>query len=225
MSSNRKFIKVAAIAALIVIPVSFVVMIARAKWVHKPLQYISQEYTGADKKQVLHTVGNIVLYNQYGQKVSMSEFDSCIIVANIFFASCAEACPKMNSQVEILAAEFRKLPKVRFLSVSIDPENDSIPVLKSYSERFNANKYNWQFCTGNKAAIYDWVLNDLMLASEQKGSNFIHDDKIVIIDREKYVRSILPTGGKTKKQDYEAYKRMKDDIENLMYEYREKDMD
>jgi hypothetical protein len=47
---------------------------------------------------------------------------------------------------------------------------------------------------------------------------------VVIIDRDKYVRSILPSGGTTKRQDFEAYKRIKDDIENLLYEYREKDM-
>lgn len=225
MSRTKKIIKVAAIAALIVIPVTFVVFVARSKWVHKKLDYYSQEYTGQDKKKAAHTVGNIVLYDQYGNRVTMADFDSCIIVASIFFASCPEVCPKMNGQIEAVAAEFGKLKKIKFLSVSIDPENDSIPVLKAYAERFHASKFQWQFCTGNKSEIYDWALNDLMLASEQRGQNFIHDDKVVIIDREKYIRSILPSGGKSQKENWEAFKRIKEDIENLMYEYREADMD
>lgn len=214
----------AAIAALIIIPVTFVVFVARAKWVHTPLNYIGQDYSGPDKKKAGHQVGNIVLWDQYGHKVSMGEFDSCIVVASIFFASCKEACPKMNGQIEAVAGEFHKLGKVRFLSVSIDPENDSVPVLAEYAKQFHANDYHWQFCTGSKAEIYDWALNDLMLASEQRGSNFIHDDKVVIIDRERYIRSILPSGGNSKRQDFEAFKRIKDDIQNLLYEYREKDM-
>ena len=225
MSSKNKFIKIAAIAALIIIPVSFVLMLARAKWVQKKLDYYSQDYTGPDKAKANHQVGNIVLYDQNGHRVSLSDFDSCIIVANIFFTNCAEVCPRMNGQVEALAREFRKFSKIKFLSVSIDPMNDSIPVLRKYAAQFHADKYNWQFCTGNKKEIYDWVLNDLMLASEQRGQNFIHDDKVVIIDKQKNIRSILYTGGTTYAQKWDAFKHIKDDIDNLLYEYRQEELD
>lgn len=225
MSSGKKLIKVAAIAALIIIPVTFVVFVARAQWVHKKLDYYSVGYTGPDKTKATHQVSNIVLKDQFGQRVTMDDFDSCIIVASIFFASCPEVCPKMNGQIEAVAAEFGRLNKIRFLSVSIDPENDSVPVLRQYAERFHAGKFHWQFCTGSKKEIYDWAINDLMLATEQKGQDFIHDDKVVIIDRERYIRSILPSGGKNQKENWQAFKRIKEDIENLMYEYREQDMD
>jgi hypothetical protein len=68
-------------------------------------------------------------------------------------------------------------------------------------------------------------MNDLLLANEQKGSDFIHDDKVAIIDRNGHIRSILPTRGNSNKEKLEAFKRIEEDINNLLYEYRQKDMD
>lgn len=225
MANTRNIIKVAAIAAIVIIPVTFVVFVSRAKWVHKPLDYYGQAYTGPDKSKQDHRVGDISLTDQYGHKVSMKQFDSCIVVASIFFATCKEACPKMNGQIEALAREYRNMKNVRFLSVSIDPETDSVPLLAKYAKQFGAQNYHWQFCTGDKAEIYDWALNELMLAADQKGKNFIHDDKVVILDKQKYIRAILPSGGENKPGDLDAFKRIKDDIENLLYEYRQQAMD
>jgi hypothetical protein len=73
--------------------------------------------------------------------------------------------------------------------------------------------------------IYDWVLNDLLLATEQRGSDFIHDDKIVIIDKNKHIRGILETRGATLKEKLDRVKRINDDINNLLYEYRKKSLD
>lgn len=233
MQSKRKTIKVAAIAALIIIPVFFVVMVARAKWVHKKLNYYSIEYTGPEKEKATHTVGNIVLTDQDGKTVTMDSFKDQILLVNIFFATCPEVCPEMNDQLSIIAGEYFRFKNIKFLSVSIDPESDSVPVLKQYSNRFTNGKLpNWKFCTGAKSEIYDWVTNDVLLANEMKGSDFIHDDKLVLIDKEGYIRAILPTRPpeetpvkKRNKVKLDLLKAIRDDIDNLLYEYREKDMD
>lgn len=215
----------AAIAAIIVLPIVGVFVLGKAKWVHQPLPYVGETVTGPDGKQEHHTVGEIVLTDHHGKKVTMADFDTCIVVANIFFATCAEVCPEMNSQVQVVAEKFYKNPKIRFLSVSIDPETDSVPVLRQYANRFRADLLKWQFCTGSKKEIYDWVLHDLLLANEQRNADFIHDDKVVLIDKEKHIRAILPTRGKSNKDRYEALKRIEEDINNLLYEYRQKELD
>lgn len=225
MPSKKQWINIAAIAALIVIPVYFVYTLTHAKWVQHKLPYIGEKEKDDAGREIEHTVGNIVLFDQNGGKVSIGQFDGSIIVASIFFATCPEVCPEMNGQIEALAREYRNMDNVKFLSVSIDPESDSIPVLKEYAKRFHADNYRWQMCTGDKEEIYDWVLHDLLLANQQDGRNFIHDDKVAIIDKERHIRAILPTRGETGKAKLDAYKRIKDDIENLLYEYREKELD
>ena len=115
---------------------------------------------------------------------------------------------------------------MRFLSVSIDPERDSIPVLATYAETFDADLFKRTFATGSKREIYDWAIYDLHLATEQTpDDNFIHDDKVVILDKNRHIRGILPTRGETNTERMEHIKRISDDINNLLYEYRKQNMD
>ena len=225
-SSNTYILKKwAAFAALIILPAIGIYFIAKAQWIHEPLLYYSQGYSGEDKTQT-HTVNDIVLQDHHGKSVSMDSFESSILVANIFFASCPQVCPEMNKQVQSVAELFVENPDVRFLTVTIDPERDSIPELKKVADYFNADVYKRQFCTGSKSEIYDWAINDLMLAAESSPTDdFIHDDKVVIIDKEGHIRGILPTRAKTKAQRLELIKRIQDDIDNLVYEYRKKELD
>jgi protein SCO1/2 len=193
--------------------------------VHQELPYLGETVVATDGTKEYHTVSDIQLINQHGQPISLDDFDSCIIVANIFFASCAEVCPAMNKQVQVMAEEFRPFPNVRFLTVTIDPERDSVPVLAKYADAYRADLYKRTFATGSKREIYDWVMSDLLLASEQRGQDFIHDDRVVIIDKARHIRSILETSGKNYTQKLQRVKRIQDDINNLLYEYRKNDLD
>ncbi|MBL7900877.1 MAG: SCO family protein [Bacteroidia bacterium] len=224
MPANR-IVKVAAIAALVILPIAGIFIFGRAQWVHKELPYIGEDSPGSNGKTIHHTVGDIVLTDQNGKTFHLKDLDADIIVANIFFATCENVCPEMNNQVQTVAGQFRKFPKVRFVSISIDPITDSVPVLKKYAQRFNADSLKWQMCTGSKSEIYDWVHHDLLLANEQKNADFIHDDKIVLIDRNRHIRAILPTRGNSMTEKYKAYKRIDDDLNNLLYEYRKEKLD
>lgn len=232
MASTRKAIKIAAIAALIVIPTALIFVLARAKWVHEPLPYLGQTVKGADGKEIHHSVGDLQLVNQFGKRVNLDSLRDRIIVANIFFASCPDVCPEMNKQVQVIAEKYSEYKNIAFLSVSIDPENDSVPALFKYSRKYNPKIKNWWFCTGSKTEIYDWVLNDLLLATEMRGENFIHDDKVVIIDKERHIRSILATrppentpANRRNTVKLELIKNISDDIDNLLYEYRQQELD
>ena len=221
---NRKF-KVAAVAAIVVLPIFAVWFWSKAKWVHKELPYLGQTVVNPDGTKEYHQVGDIVLFNQHGKKISLADFDSSILVVNIFFATCPEICPTMNKQIQAIAEGYQRENNIQFLTVTIDPESDSIPVIADYAKAYHADLYKRTFATGSKREIYDWVLNDLLLATEQRGADFIHDDKVVIIDKQHHIRAILPTIGKTNTEKFKMIQRIKDDIENLKYEYRQKELD
>ncbi len=221
MAANKGYFKRAALAALIILPSLGIFIWAKAKWVHQELPILGERYYSAELKDtVYHKVGDFILYNQHGKKISWSDFDSSILIANIFFASCPEVCPEMNKQIQVIAEEYVNEPSVKFLTVTIDPETDSVPVIKSYSDYYKADLYKRTFATGNKTEIYDWAINDLLLATEQRGADFIHDDRLVIIDKAHRIRAILPTRASTNREKMELIRRIKDDIENLKYEYR-----
>ena len=80
---------------------------------------------------------------------------------------------------------------VHFLSFSVDPERDSVEVLKKYADRYGVNHDTWWMLTGPKKRIYDFALNELKLGLQDGGtvdSNFIHTGKFILIDKERIVR-------------------------------------
>ncbi|HEX9669420.1 MAG TPA: SCO family protein, partial [Thermoanaerobaculia bacterium] len=57
------------------------------------------------------------------------------VVLHFLFTSCATVCPVLTGT---LAAAQERLPDVRILSISIDPEHDTPARLREYAARFGA---------------------------------------------------------------------------------------
>jgi protein SCO1/2 len=148
---------------------------------------------------VWHRIPNFTFNNQLGQTVSLSDLEGKIVVVNTFFTRCPNICPGLTRNIRKLQASFEN-PKrkkygdtsiVYFLSVSIDPDRDSIMALKKWADRFFVNSDNWSLLTGPKKSIYDLMLNDFKLATqdgESVDSNFIHSEKVMLLDRTRIVR-------------------------------------
>ena len=66
------------------------------------------------------------------------------VVLHFLFTSCATVCPVLTGT---LAAAQERLPDVRILSISIDPEEDTPARLLEYAARFGAGP-RWRFLTG-----------------------------------------------------------------------------
>jgi len=74
------------------------------------------------------------------------------VVLNFIFTTCTAVCPLLSQT----AAEFRRqlgpeADGVHFVSVSIDPEQDTPERLRAYAAQFGADK-NWSYYTGSVAS-------------------------------------------------------------------------
>jgi protein SCO1/2 len=149
---------------------------------------------------IWHKVANITLTNQLGNKVSLDDLQGKIIVADFFFTRCPSICPTLTKNMKKLqdALKLKDDTKmvdttfVQFLSFSIDPMRDSVGALKKYADRFGVNHDVWWMLTGDKKQIYDFTINEIKLGLEDGqgvDSNFIHSQKMVVIDRDRIIRS------------------------------------
>ncbi len=79
---------------------------------------------------------------------------------------------------------------VQFVSISIDPEHDSVKQLKKWAQKFNINPDSWWLGTGNRDSIYNFALNDLKasVADSNIDTAFIHSDKFFLLDKNRVVR-------------------------------------
>lgn len=148
---------------------------------------------------VWHSVDDFRFQNQLGRTVSLADLPGKVIVADFFFTRCPSICPKLTANIRKLQDalstkdQFKQLNPafIQFLSFSVDPERDSVSVLKAYGDKFGINPDIWWLLTGPKKQIYDFSINELKLGladGEGVDSNFIHTQKLVLLDKQRVVR-------------------------------------
>ncbi len=138
-----------------------------------------------------HSVKNIAFTNQLGQKVFLHDIKGKAIVIDFIFTRCPTFCPGMTKAMKRLQDAFKKNDKVvHFISISIDPLNDSVPELKKFADRHNINPDTWWVVTGDKKEIYDFALSEMKasIADTNVDTGFIHTSNFFLLDREKVLR-------------------------------------
>lgn len=138
-----------------------------------------------------HKVKNISFTNQLGKKVSLYDLHGKIIVLDFFFTRCPTICPGLARSMKRLQDSFVKNDSiVHFISISVDPEHDSVPQLRKFADRYNINHDTWWLVTGDKKEIYDFALQELKanIADPGVDTAFIHTENFFLLDTNKIVR-------------------------------------
>lgn len=103
----------------------------------------------------LSNLAGMELVDQYGRPFRPDGLVDHVVLFNFIFTSCGSICPL---QTRILAETLQGLPedvreRVRFVSVSIDPVNDTPEKLRQFSKTMNADVEGWSFLTGDRRQI------------------------------------------------------------------------
>ena len=79
---------------------------------------------------------------------------------------------------------------VQFVSISIDPEHDSVQQLRKWATKFNINPDSWWLGTGNKDSIYNFALKEMKasVADSNIDTAFIHTENFFLLDKDHVVR-------------------------------------
>jgi protein SCO1/2 len=145
---------------------------------------------------VFGEAGGFALTNQLGQPMTRDSLQGEIWVADIIFTRCPGPCLLMTRNLAALQARLVEGDRVRLVSLTADPEHDTVEVLRGYGERFDADAATWHFLTGPKAELYRFAIQDLKLSAEEidEGKReslndlFIHSTTMVLVDPAGLVR-------------------------------------
>jgi protein SCO1 len=225
--SNKKFFKGLAVA--FVLPLSFFV-IARLLSKDKLVMPRHYSFDSVDSQMVagkmeydtvFHKIADVVLTNQLGDKISVNkDLEGKMLLINLFFTRCPSICPKLTGNMTIMQKAFRKNDTtVQLLSLSMDPANDTVSVLKSYADSYKANHDHWWFLTGDRNDIYNYARNELKLLAKPSDAGveeLDHSQTIVLVDKDRYIR------GYYNGLDTAALKHCADDIILLSLEKKRK---
>ncbi len=213
--SNR--IKLLIPVVILAYPIAFWFAISCGDNHFKRLPIIGPVEVTLSGDSVFHSVGDFNLVNQDGKSISQKDLDGKIYVANFFFANCKSVCPQMNENVRRIQEKFKGIHDIRIVSYTVDPENDSVPVLAEYARKMGADNSQWWFLTGPKDSIYTLARTGYLLPAAQRVAegDFFHSQDLLLIDKEKHIRGIYD-GTETYEVDT-----LMDEIKVLMHEYFE----
>lgn len=156
----------------------------------KPLPIYGERYEEAGDT-VYHTIGDFSFTNQYGEVVSSKTVDGKVKIVDFFFVDCQTICPKMSSQLKRVQSKIKTVDDVIILSHTVNPENDSVPVLKRYAEEYGAMKNKWHLLTGDKKELYR-IAREGYLVNALQGDggpdDFIHTELFVLVDHKNRIR-------------------------------------
>ncbi len=141
---------------------------------------------------IWHKVKNMSFTNQLGKTVTLDDLNGKILVIDFFFTRCPTICPAMAKAMKRLQNSFVNSNDsiVQFISVSVDPEHDSVPQLRKFANRYTSNHDSWWFVTGNKKDIYDFALQEIKanVADVNVDTAFVHTENFFLLDKNRIVR-------------------------------------
>ena len=138
-------------------------------------------------------IPNFRLINQMGQPVTNQTFAGKVYIADFFFTSCPSICPKMQSEMLRVYKAFEGNPNVLFLSHTIDPSHDSIPVLRDYAERLGIKDASrWHFARTQQDTVFKLASAYVSGAQidKQAAGGFAHDGAFVLVDSKRRIRGV-----------------------------------
>lgn len=140
-----------------------------------------------------HTVANFKLINQNGETITQDDYKDKIYVADFFFTSCQTICPIMTDNMAKIQKAYLDNDDIMFLSLSVTPDIDSIPVLREYADRKGVIDRKWNVTTGEKKHIYALARKSYFAVVEHGDGgvqDFIHTPNFILVDKQKRIRGI-----------------------------------
>ena len=201
--------------SVIIIPVLIYFLGKAGKQTFNSLPFYGEKVLPEGTKDtVFYTIPDFHVSSQTGETVTQKTFDNSIYIANFFFASCKDVCPKLNAKVESVYKKVleQNYAEVKFISFTVDPENDSVSVLADYAKKFNADAKKWYFVTGTNEAIVN-AGRGFLLPVSMEDTTIDHSQNLILVDKLNHIRGIYNG------LDEIEIKRLNEDLKVLLYEY------
>jgi protein SCO1/2 len=148
--------------------------------------------TSVESESAAHfTVPAFAFVNQDSSALNSNFIKGKVWVINYFFTSCPTICPKIMAAMGEIQKAFPNDGQVGLISLTVDPYHDTPAKLKQYAALKNIDTLHWQLGTGDKTTLYRFARHGLFMTADDGdggAGDFIHSDKLVLIDRENHIR-------------------------------------
>lgn len=133
-----------------------------------------------------------------GETVRMTDFEDKVVVVYFGYTFCPDVCPatlsKLADALDILG---EKADDVQVMMVSVDPDRDTPEMLAEYVRYFHPDfiGVTGDEATVNRVATLYGVYYEAQDGSEATGYIVDHTSTVMLVDREGYLKLVLPFEG------------------------------
>lgn len=148
----------------------------------------------AEDVPVIGQLPEFSLIDQDAQAFTRDSMKGDLWVSAFVFTHCQSTCPRLTAHMKGLQARLSDVPTASFISVSVDPRNDTPDVIKAYMGENELDERNWRFVTGAEQAIRDLVVDGFKVGlgddeSRAAGADDImHSNSFVLVDTNARIR-------------------------------------
>ncbi len=133
-------------------------------------------------------VAEFQLVDQTGKPVTRESLLGKPWVANFIFARCTFQCPATCRKIMELNQELAGVD-VRFVTITVDPVHDTVPVMAEFAQIWGADPGRWIFATGEPEQVWKLIRTGFKVSAWENvgsartpGMEFAHDNNLIHID-------------------------------------------
>ncbi len=134
---------------------------------------------------VYGTVPEFTFVNQDSIPFGSADMQGKITVLDFFFTNCQGPCPVMSTKMSELYDQYGSSEVVQFVSISVDPERDSLAALQSYGNRYGVTDQRWNFLRAPIEKVRNLSVDGFMLGGDFPMG---HSTRFVLIDTHNRIR-------------------------------------
>lgn len=127
------------------------------------------------------------LTERSGDQFRSDDLDGKVWVATFFFSTCDGSCSRLNANIKRMTT-LKEIEDVTWVSITVDPETDTIEALREYADNLRADPDRWLFCRGELDYVKRLADDVLSVGGVQYRG---HNDYAVVVDKQGNVRGMF----------------------------------
>ncbi len=172
------------------------------------MQSIKEDRT---KIPSLYDVPQFSFRDRDGEPFVTDDLKGQISIVDFIFTNCGGLCPLMANRMIPIHDAFKTQKNFQIVSISVDPDRDSLQALQQYAARYNITDKIWRFIQTDKKQIDILYEKGFKLGGELP---YGHSGAFVLVDQNAIIRGYYDSG------DEEKMTKLKKDVQTLLAELR-----
>tara|TARA_Y100000310_G_scaffold64662_1_gene60160 strand:+ start:941 stop:1489 length:549 start_codon:yes stop_codon:yes gene_type:complete len=126
------------------------------------------------------------LIDQKEEPFTFKDLNNEVWVANFICTTCAGPCTSMSEIMASLHKQLNYEHDIHTVSITVNPEYDNAQILKTYSDRYDADHDRWHFVTGSRDKIKELAVDGFHIGVKEDVIS--HSTLFVLVDQNRIIR-------------------------------------